>query len=158
MEADLSRYHQIDLRDLWRGRLTLRQIAVRVRWLPADSACALTLDGPGWSTTDYLMGDMLRVWTGEWHPSDPRGKSKKRDVARLNKAKRQARERRQRLGITGSVLRRPVTEALTEAATEPAADGEASELEPGQQPDQHVGGGAESQDGEEQRHHEPSGA
>lgn len=40
MEADLARYYQIELADLWRGRLSLRRLFVLIRWLPYESAVA----------------------------------------------------------------------------------------------------------------------
>lgn len=40
MEADLARYYQIELADLWRGRLSLRRLFVLLRWLPYESAVA----------------------------------------------------------------------------------------------------------------------
>ena len=38
LEADLHRYYQLDLLDLFRGRLTWRKLGVLVRHLPLDSA------------------------------------------------------------------------------------------------------------------------
>ena len=37
MEADLQRYYRLDLRDLWRGGLTLRRVGVMVAGLPPES-------------------------------------------------------------------------------------------------------------------------
>lgn len=77
VEADLSRYHHIDYRDRWRRdeagcrRLTFRMIAVRVRHLPPDSATARALNGPGWSLTDYLLGDVFHAVAGKRHPERP---------------------------------------------------------------------------------------
>lgn len=82
MEADLSRYHHLDLRDLWRrgpdGRrlLTLRQVAVRVRFLPPESASMQALDGL--SVTDVLLMDIYQALTDQEHPGRP--KPGKRDV------------------------------------------------------------------------------
>lgn len=108
MEADLDRFYQRDLRDLWRGSLTLRQIAVRLRHLPADSAIRRALDIPDWSTTDYLLSDVVHALTGQPHPLHPAIKAKAHaEASALAAAKRRAEARRARLGITGSVLRRP---------------------------------------------------
>lgn len=107
MEADLSRYHHLDLRDYWRGALTLRQIAVRVRHLPADSAVRFALKAPDWSTTDYLLADLIHVQTGQPHPAHPAVLAKARiERSALADFRKRAQERRERLGITGSVLRR----------------------------------------------------
>jgi hypothetical protein len=38
LEADLARFYQVDLLDLWRGRLSWRKLAQLVRWLPRDAA------------------------------------------------------------------------------------------------------------------------
>jgi hypothetical protein len=92
LEADLSALHHTDLRDYWRrgsnGRplLTLRQIAVRVRRLPADSAVARLLGSPGWARADYLLADLVHVQTGKPHPARP-----KPDTARETPEKRGAR-------------------------------------------------------------------
>lgn len=78
LEADLSRYHRMDLRDYWRvgpdGRrlLTLRQIAVRVRYLPLDSAVAVALGGSGWTNVDYLLSDVFHAQAGKAHPARPK--------------------------------------------------------------------------------------
>ena len=37
MEADLQHHYQVDLRDLWRGGLTLRRLRVLLDGLPPDS-------------------------------------------------------------------------------------------------------------------------
>lgn len=77
VEADLSRYHHLDLRDHWRpgpdGRplLTLRQIAVRLRYLPADCAVQAAAGAPGWAVGDYLLADVVHVLSGKPHPSRP---------------------------------------------------------------------------------------
>jgi hypothetical protein len=108
VEADLSRYHQLDLRDLWRGRLTLRQVFVRVRHLPPDSAVSTATGSEGWTLTDYLLADVFTATTGgQTHPADPRARVKRKQVAGLRRQKQRAAQRRQRLGITGSVLRKP---------------------------------------------------
>lgn len=61
MEADLHRYHHLDLVDLYRGRLSLRKVHVLVTHLPYDGALARALsDGrPVFGLTDYLIAD---VW------------------------------------------------------------------------------------------------
>lgn len=77
MEADLSEYHHLDLRDRWRfeevlladGRrvvcrkLTLRMIYVRLKELPRTSALALDANGGKWpwTLTDHLLADIWFV-------------------------------------------------------------------------------------------------
>ena len=75
MEADLSAYHNLDLRDRWRyeevllasGRrvllrkLTTRMIYVRLRQgLPPQSALAIDSNGGKWpwTLTDHLLADL----------------------------------------------------------------------------------------------------
>lgn len=64
MEADLSRYHRVDLLDLWRKprRLTYRKLLVYVTTLPADSATATALRGgkPAW-TVELDLLDLVRM-------------------------------------------------------------------------------------------------
>jgi hypothetical protein len=82
MEADLSRYHRIDLRDLWRTdddgnpRLTLRQVWARLRHLPRDSAFAI-LDNGGtepWSISDHLAADLWLIHAQSNAPKNKRPK------------------------------------------------------------------------------------
>lgn len=90
--------------DLWRGRLSLRLLAVYVAHMPVGSAIwALSADVPyGWTLTDTLLADVYHGLTGERHPLRPdnsaKAKAKKDDerIARL-KAQRErvARQRQQ---------------------------------------------------------------
>ena len=101
MESDLSRYHHLDYTDRWRfspdGRrlLTLRQIAVRVRHLPPDSACVIAAGGSGWVVGDFLTAHVFQVLAGQPHPALPKH-SPVTDPAREKKfrdARARARER-----------------------------------------------------------------
>lgn len=103
LEADLSRYHHMDVRDYWRrgpdGRrlLTLRQIATRVRWgLPVDSAVARVLGGPTWTRTDYLLADVVHALTGKQHPARPEAAKpgQRRDDPRRRRARADALRRK----------------------------------------------------------------
>lgn len=109
MEADLSRYHQLDYRDRWRfdelgrRRLTLRMISVRVRTLPAGSALRTALnDGrPEWGDTEYLLADVWQASAGSKkpHPARPKPAGPQQDNSRrrqqaIAKARRKAAERR----------------------------------------------------------------
>lgn len=65
IEADLRRFHRVDLRDLWRpgggpSQLTLRLLYVLIRHLPADSSLAIDDSGGRlpWSITDHLIADL----------------------------------------------------------------------------------------------------
>jgi len=76
VEADLLRYFQVDLLDLWRGRLSFRRLALLIRHLPADSWTQTALrdaadtelaepseaDGPQkfgpWSLTNYQLAQL----------------------------------------------------------------------------------------------------
>lgn len=74
MEADLQRFYQIDYRDRWRGRLSLRRINVLVQHLPPWSACGTLARGdkPYWSLQAHLLDDlrMTLVHTDK-HPARP---------------------------------------------------------------------------------------
>ncbi|WP_213452896.1 hypothetical protein [Rhizomonospora bruguierae] len=111
MEADLSRHHQIDLCDRWRfdehgrRRLTLRQIYVRLRDVPAhESAVAAVENGgaPPPSRTEVLLMQLIESWSGKDHPlrdqlpkHDPEA-DPERQKARAQ-AKRRARERQRQI-------------------------------------------------------------
>lgn len=59
LEADLLEFFGVDLLDLWRGRLSLRRIAVLVRSLArrhGRSSLAGVMDETAeWATSDYLL-------------------------------------------------------------------------------------------------------
>lgn len=86
VEAHLSQVHGIDLRDLWRTdeagrpRLTLRQVAVRLRWLPPDSPMVLAFGTTDdrWGIGDYLLADLWSAQTGKPHPARPKPAEKRR--------------------------------------------------------------------------------
>lgn len=73
VEADLQRYYAVDLRDLWRGGLTLRRVGVLLRGLPDDSlfatamrretpastASAGDLDAARWGMTHELLAAVI---------------------------------------------------------------------------------------------------
>lgn len=107
MEADLARYYGASVFDYHGGRLSLWQLAARVRHLPVESACNRALGGDGTSAIEYLLFDLVAATIGEPHPDDPRHlREKKRRAAELEQAKAESDARRARLGITGSVLRK----------------------------------------------------
>lgn len=61
IEADLSRFHHVDLLDLYRGSLTYRKVWVLLQCgLPPTSALAKLLnDGEEpWTLTDFLLSDL----------------------------------------------------------------------------------------------------
>lgn len=62
IEADLSRFHNLDLCDLYRGTLSLRRVGVLVHHLPHNSALVIALnDGqPKWTNIEHLLAD---IWT-----------------------------------------------------------------------------------------------
>ncbi len=61
IEADLARFYGVDLRDLWRGRLTWRRLLALIRGLPADSALARAQAGPdaAWGLTEHLLARLV---------------------------------------------------------------------------------------------------
>ena len=116
VEADLSQYHHVRYTDRWRfddqgqRRLTLREIAVRLYDLPERSQVRRLYTGgdPQWGITDYLLADMIHVWTGKAHPARPdpakvhktsAGEKQRREQVRRKRiAQREARKRRQVAG------------------------------------------------------------
>lgn len=74
IEADLEREYRRDLADVWRGRMTLRKVAVLIRGLPPDGATARALAGISgplahWRITDALLGrlvDEMAAMRWEW--------------------------------------------------------------------------------------------
>lgn len=64
LEADLQREYSVDLLDLWRGRMSMRKLAVLVRGLGPDSATVRAAsevpdEFAGWSMTDILLGRLV---------------------------------------------------------------------------------------------------
>jgi hypothetical protein len=75
VEADLTRYYQTDLRDLWRGDLTYRRLAVLIAGLPQESLTktalrnatpvvdlseqAATNDYGPWSQVEMLLAELV---------------------------------------------------------------------------------------------------
>ncbi|WP_280301984.1 hypothetical protein [Nocardia neocaledoniensis] len=117
MEADLDRFYNRDLRDLWRrdrhGRrlLTLRMVYVRVTQLPRESALALDANNgrTPWSLTDHLIADLWTLQARQGmgkkaprqldHPRRPKGSPQPvtpERAARLQKARRRRAEIRRR--------------------------------------------------------------
>jgi len=64
VEADLQIHCGIDFRDFFRGRLSLRRIAVMLRWLPETAATAhLSREGmPPWGATEQLLDDLRQMY------------------------------------------------------------------------------------------------
>jgi hypothetical protein len=103
----MARFYGVDYRDRWcrdecgRRRLTLRMIGVRVKHLPADSACARILNGgeEPWSVLEYLVADVVHVLSGEPHPARPRVKRYMTPQRRraLAAGRRRAAERRRKI-------------------------------------------------------------
>ncbi|WP_328660360.1 hypothetical protein [Nocardia salmonicida] len=109
MEADLDRFYNRDIRDLWRfdrhgrRRLTLRMVYVRIIHLPAESALAIDATGGRvpWSLTDHLVADLWTLTARQGmgkkapreldHPRRPKGSPRPvtpERAARLQAAKR----------------------------------------------------------------------
>lgn len=120
IEADLSRYHHLDLRDLWRfepvvirtagrgrrvwvRRLTLRMIYVRIRHgLPPESALAIHFNGGKWpwKLQDHLLADLWYLHRQELegkkakdHPGRPTAKRAKVESPERARKMRDARRR-----------------------------------------------------------------
>jgi len=92
IEADLRRFHRVDLRDLWRpgggsSQLTLRLLYVLIRYLPADSALAIADSGgqQPWTLTDHLLADL---WEQKANAGRGRNKPRIRNPRRTEMTKR----------------------------------------------------------------------
>ena len=105
MEADLSRFHQIDLRDRYRRlpdgsrALTLRMIWVRLFHLPPESALMTSLrDGRvHWTNTDVLLAEVWQATARSKKPHPRMAKDAKR--IRRTQAVRPEREAKRRDAI-----------------------------------------------------------
>lgn len=121
VEADLQRYYGVDLRDLWRGGLSLRRVGVLIVGLPPESLTMSALlpmmpeqvesDKPDrqWSTEAQLLASVVDAVTSLTHvyvaghskTSPPRWQPIKRpsdkrqpQIRRMTQAQREALQRR----------------------------------------------------------------
>ncbi|RAL31148.1 hypothetical protein [Rhodococcus sp. AQ5-07] len=81
IEADLRRYYQIDLRDLWRpgggsSQLTLRLVWVLITNSPIDSALAISENNGDipWTRSERLLSDL---WLIDAQVNSKKGKAPK---------------------------------------------------------------------------------
>lgn len=79
------RYYGVDLLDLWRGRLSLRRVAVLVDTLPPSSATAVAVHGERalWGPTEHLLATIVDVlqWAN-YQRSDPKKSTQPEPIAR----------------------------------------------------------------------------
>ncbi|WP_435112019.1 hypothetical protein [Nocardiopsis synnemataformans] len=85
MEADLQRVYQVDLVDLWRPdtRLTLRKVAVLLRYLPGD---ALIWEATGQRTLIPVENQLARLWELHAEQESPDRPGPPHDPAKHKKA------------------------------------------------------------------------
>ncbi|GEB46944.1 hypothetical protein MTE01_28890 [Microbacterium testaceum] len=79
MEADLQRFHGVDLGALWRGELTIRRLSVLVFHLPPESALkrlGMPPSADGWDVNSFLLADLFAALTGKTHPGRPEAQSR----------------------------------------------------------------------------------
>lgn len=69
MEADLSRYHRVDFRDYYRGRLSLRRIGVLLRYLPREAATNYVRRD---EYDVFSLSELLVMENGRIGPANPR--------------------------------------------------------------------------------------
>lgn len=95
---DLPRYYRDDPANQWFGRLPLRRLAVRLRYLQHDSAVIATYGDPAatWSRTDILLTDVFHAVAGNPHPARPRPQTKPHSATELRDRERLMRERQAR--------------------------------------------------------------
>lgn len=84
VEADLQRYYNLDLAELYTGGLSLRRVSVLIANLPAGSAVWSALHNIpyGWTLTDLLLADLFHAVSGEAHPARPTGKKSNAERAK----------------------------------------------------------------------------
>lgn len=130
MEADLTRWYGVDLRDRYRyervidgrgvehiaRRLSTRRIYVLVRHLPPESALASAERGrPMWTTTDHLIADLMLVTQAlqvgrkaKDHPGRPKatkpagGPDRPRKMMDAERRARAEQAKRNRREVTGN--------------------------------------------------------
>lgn len=80
MEADLQIHCGLDFRDYFRGRLSLRRIAVMLRWLPESAATVhIAREGmPEWGAAEQVLDDIRQMYLAahgvknpQAHPMSP---------------------------------------------------------------------------------------
>lgn len=76
LEADLRRFFGVDYRDLFSGGLTLRQVWVYVRRMPADSAILVARNGGAlpWTRNEIITARLWEMWTRKPYPGRPPSK------------------------------------------------------------------------------------
>lgn len=79
IEADLDRVYGIDLLDFWRGRISLRALSVRVRYLPRESALwQATASDLSWPDGNYLLAVIANALHGaNWQRAGGKGSQPK---------------------------------------------------------------------------------
>lgn len=101
VERDLSRFHHLRYSDRWRydeagqPRLTLREIWVRIKDSPGDSALAAHFNSgtPRWGTTEHLLANIWEALTGRAFPARPKPPAQQAKTAARRRAEAAARAR-----------------------------------------------------------------
>ena len=103
LEADLLRYFQVDLLDLYRGRLSLRRLRVLINALPPDAAIYRRNDEHGgWTVTDHLLATVIDALGAVGYYSlvgphvDPKRLRSVKPPQRMHRPGDEARKRRRR--------------------------------------------------------------
>lgn len=88
----------MDLLDLYRGSLSLRQVSVYVAGLPPGSATWAAIYGvpQGLTMTDFLLMDVYHALTGEEHPARPKSQKRRAHEASDLRARLRAQSARLR--------------------------------------------------------------
>lgn len=90
----------VDLLDLWRGRLSFRRLELLIRRLPTDSATVHAVHPESaliaaWSPTDYVLADLYDI-TARAHFKDPKPYPRPADAIRERQRRDARREALQR--------------------------------------------------------------
>lgn len=100
IEADLHRYYGIDLLDFYRGRISLRKLAVLVEGLPAEATVYRNLqpEAAGWDIHTYLLAGILDALNdANWQRAEGKAHNRPERVPRpydiaVNNAKQRRRD------------------------------------------------------------------
>lgn len=105
IEADLQRFYQVDLADVWRGRVSWRRLKNLVDYLPPDAMLYVVARKSEvyWPIEAYLLDDIRMALTGSKekpakpHPARPKSAAKtftpqRREALLAAQARRRARQ------------------------------------------------------------------
>lgn len=117
VEGDLSEYFGIRYTDRWRfdadgrRRLTLREILVRLQFLPPGARVVRHYNGgrARWTDEEILLSDVFHALTGKPHPARPAPPTKAVSPEREKLRRRRVREKHARQAARMEAQRKAAT-------------------------------------------------